>query len=407
MNITLHRWIKISLFNLLIVAILGILMRYKIAFSFPFLQQKFILHSHSHFAFSGWLTQILMTLMVAYLFKSNKDAFKHFRLLLWANLITAYGMLFSFPVQGYGAVSITFSTLNILTGYWFAIKFWKTLNRLPKEHSHQWFKASLVFNVIASFGAFSLAYMMATKNLHQNWYLAAVYFFLHFQYNGWFFFSCMGLLADKFKILGLSMHFMKKVFWLFAAACIPAYFLSALWLPIPLSIYILVVFSAIAQVIGGYILFRQINRQKSLFKKNAATGNWLMWLAGVSLAIKLLLQLGSTVPSLSDLAFGFRPIVIGYLHLVLLAVITLFILGYIISQQFIQRNRLVLWGVYIFTAGIVFNEVFLMIQGISGLSYESVPHMDKLLLGAGIVMFIGLLLLNISAKRPAVDKIQS
>lgn len=345
-----------------------------------------------------------MTLMVAYICRDQKNAFKDFRFLLWANLLTAYGMLFSFPVQGYGAVSITFSTLNILTGYWFAFKFWKALNKLPAEHSHNWFKASFVFNVIASLGAFSLAYMMATKNLHQNWYLAAVYFFLHFQYNGWFFFSCMGLLADKLKSSGMNMNFMKKVFWLFAIACIPAYFLSALWLPIPVPVYVLVVLSAIAQVIGGYILFTQVNKQKKLLKVHNATGNWLMWLAGASLAIKLLLQLGSTIPSLSDLAFGFRPIVIGYLHLVLLAVISLFIIGYIISQRYIQLSRSVLWGSYIFTAGIVFNEIFLMIQGISGLSYESVPHMDKLLLVAGIIMFIGLWLLNTAAKPRVEDE---
>jgi hypothetical protein len=401
---TLHQWIRISFVNLLIVSVLGILMRYKIAFSFPFLQQKFILHSHSHFAFSGWITQVLMVLMVAYLCRTNTNAFRNFRILLYANLITAYGMLFSFPVQGYGAVSITFSTLNILTAYLFAFKFWKALNRLPvREESHSWFKASLVFNMISSVGAFSLAYMMATKNLHPHWYLAAVYFFLHFQYNGWFFFSCMGLLADKFRSSGMNMTFMRNVFLLFAIACVPAYFLSALWLPIPIPVYILVVISAIAQVIGGYILFTRINKYKNLLKINNITGNWLMWLAGVSLAIKLLLQLGSTIPALSDLAFGFRPIVIGYLHLVLLAVITLFILGYIISRRYIQLNRTVLWGTYIFTAGIFLNEIFLMIQGISALSYEGVPYIDKLLLAAGVVMFSGLLMLNIST-RSSVDE---
>ena len=257
-----------------------------------------------------------------------------------------------------------------------------------------------MFNVISSFGAFSLAYMMATKNLHQNWYLAAVYFFLHFQYNGWFFFSCIGLLADKFKSSGLNMVLMKKVFLLFAAACVPAYFLSALWLPIPIPVYIIVILSAIAQVVGGYILFNQVNKQKRLIKLNNATGNWLMWLSGAALAIKLMLQLGSTIPSLSDLAFGFRPIVIGYLHLVLLAVITLFILGFIISQGYLQLNKYVLWGTYIFTAGIILNEMFLMIQGVSALSYEGVPYINELLLAAGIVMFLGLLLLTISARIP-------
>ena len=49
-------WLKFSVFNFCIVALIGVLMRYKIAYSLPFLDQKFLQHGHSHFAFYGWIT---------------------------------------------------------------------------------------------------------------------------------------------------------------------------------------------------------------------------------------------------------------------------------------------------------------------------------------------------------------
>ena len=52
-KLNLNHWIKISLFSLLVVALLGVLMRYKIAFELPYLAQKNIQHAHSHFAFAG------------------------------------------------------------------------------------------------------------------------------------------------------------------------------------------------------------------------------------------------------------------------------------------------------------------------------------------------------------------
>jgi hypothetical protein len=61
------KWLQFSLFNLFLVALLGLTLRYKIAFSLPFIDQQFLLHGHSHFAFAGWVTQALMTLLIGYL----------------------------------------------------------------------------------------------------------------------------------------------------------------------------------------------------------------------------------------------------------------------------------------------------------------------------------------------------
>ena len=75
-------------------------------------------------------------------------------------------------------------------------------------------------------------------------------------------------------------------------------------------------------------------KRKRIFWKNIPfVLRYILLFVGFALSIKFLLQLGSTIPAISQLAFGFRPIVIAYLHLVLLAIITLFLLFYIYANH--------------------------------------------------------------------------
>jgi hypothetical protein len=370
-------------------------MRYKIAYSLPFIEQKKIQHAHSHFAFSGWITQALMTLMVIYLARQQGSfSLKKYKWILSANLMASYGMLFTFPFQGYGLYSITFSTLTIFVSYFFAVMYWRDLNKLPvKDLSHSWFKAALLFNVISSLGAFTLAGMMATKTVHQNWYLHAEYFFLHFQYNGWFFFCCMGLLYEKLYSFAVPLRYLKLIFWLFAIACIPAYILSVLWVKIPAALYIIVILSAMAQVAGWALLLKALRSIPAFISSLSPGVKWLFMLSAMALSIKLLLQLGSTIPILSQLAFGFHPIVIGYLHLVFLGVITLFILGYFIMEKHLSLSSITYTGIFIFTAGVILNEIVLMVQGISYLNYINIPYINEMLLAIALVLFSGIVLM--------------
>ena len=394
-NITIQKWISIAFINLLIVASLGVIMRYKIAYYLPFIEQKNFLHAHSHFAFSGWVTQVLMVLMWAFLYNYlPADSLKKYKWLLIANLVSAYGMLASFIWEGYGIISILFSTLSILVSYLFAVIFWIDLNKIKiKIISAYWFKAALLFSVFSSFGAFFLSYMMANKIQHPTWFLASTYYFLHFQYNGWFFFACMGLLSEQLKS-SISFSLQKRVFWLFALACIPAYFLSALWLPIPAWVYILVVLAAAAELLGWILILKTIISNKpGSFENLSGQTKWLFILPAMALSIKLLLQVGSTIPFLSKLAFGFRPVVIGYLHLMFLGVISLFIIGFCKMNQFIITRRMGNTGIIIFVSGIILNEIFLMIQGLSYMNYISVPYINEFLLGAAICMLLGVSLL--------------
>lgn len=407
-NIAIKKWIRISFINLFIVALLGVIMRYKIAYYLPFIEQKNFLHAHSHFAFSGWITQVLMVLMWAFLYDYlQADSLKKYKWLLIANLVSAYGMLISFPWEGYGIISIIFSTLSILVSWLFAVIFWVDLNKIKiKIVSANWFKAALLFSVFSSFGAFFLSYMMANKIQHPNWFLASTYYFLHFQYNGWFFFACMGLLCGQLNKLNITFSLQKIIFWLFAIACIPAYFLSALWLPVPAWVYMLVVLAAIAQLLGWILLLKTIIFHKTKFLKNfSSQTKWLFILPAIALSIKLLLQLGSTIPFLSRLAFGLRPVVIGYLHLMFLAVISLFIIGFCKIKQLLITTRAGNTGIIIFVSGIIFNEILLMIQGLSHMNYISVPYINELLLGAAICMFCGVLLLIMGLRKRITDKL--
>lgn len=393
------KWLRIALINLCIVALLGVVLRYKIAFSLPFVDQKHLLHGHSNFAFSGWITQTLMILMVSFLKKRGiANAFRKYNWLLFSNLIVAYGMLIAFPAEGYGPFSITFSTFSILISYIFAVFYWRDLNKITKKlASRYWFKAALVFNIVSSIGAFGLSYMMITRVLEQNWYLSAVYFFLHFQYNGWFLFAIGGLLIDKLYALKIISNLNKTIFYIFLCSCFPAYFLSIPWLPLPVWAFSIVALAALAQIVAWSWLIAYISNHHIRFDSEIShIGKILFRLAAIAFTIKIALQLGSIYPPLGKIAFGFRPIIIGYLHLVLLGVITIFLLGFIVSQKYILLNKKAIIGITIFVCGIIFNEGLLLSQGIFAMKYENVPYIQEFLLSAAVIMFSGLVTLTVN-----------
>ena len=393
MKLDIKFWLKLSLINLCIVAFLGVVMRYKIGFEFPYFNQKNILHSHSHFAFSGWITHTLMTLMVYYL----QDKIANFQLhkyktILIANLICSYGMLIFFVLHGYAMISIFFSTASIFASYAFGYFYIKDLKKLDSDLAAiNWFKAAAVFNIISSFGTFYLAYMMASKNVIQDLYLSSIYYFLHFQYNGWFFFACMGLFFAFLNLKKSDHPFYNTSFKLFTIACVPAYFLSVLWLKIPIWLYALTALAAIVQVFAWFkLLIIFIRKQKDFINNSTPLLRYILVFVCVALSIKFILQLGSTAPFLSQLAFGFRPIVIAYLHLVLLAVISLFLLYYIYANHLIPIDKNIKIGLLLFTIGVFLNELVLALQGVAAFSYTLIPYVNELLFAVALLLLFGI-----------------
>ncbi len=285
-----------------------------------------------------------------------------------------------------------FINSSIIVSCVFAYYFVKDLKLISDDDlSKNWFKTALFFNVISSFGTFALAYMMISKDIHQNEYLASIYYYLHFQYNGWFFFACMGLLFSFLQLKSSENSFFKRTFWLFFLSCIPAYFLSTLWWDLPIWIYLITVVAAFIQVYAWFRFLIIIIKSKREFLYNFPFFlRYILLFVAFALSIKFLLQLGSTIPVLSTLAFGFRPIVIAYLHLVLLAIISLFLLFYVYANHLIHFNRQIKIGVIIFSIGVLLNEIILAIQGVASFSYTPIPYVNEMLFGAAIVLVIGI-----------------
>lgn len=405
-NLFFNKWIKISLVNFLVVALAGVLLRYKINFPLPLVNYKFLLHAHSHFAFAGWVTQILMALIVQYLYEHNNNInLSPYKKIFWGNFVTAYGMLFTFPFQGYALFSIIFSTLSVLVSYFFIALVWKDLKHIADAgYSKAWIKASLLLYAISSLGPFSLAYLMANQISGQDLYFGAVYFFLHFQYNGWFLFACFGLFFHYLQKAGFlnTALYSKRIFRILFITCFPAYLLSTMWMDLPLTIRIIATAAAIFQLLSLLYIFKLFAHTKKLLSNNLnilSKNLWMMVL--IAFVIKLLLQCLSTIPSLSQYAFGFRPVVIGYLHLSFLGIITFFILGCI--NQYITLSGK---GVYTFVAGVLITEITLMLQGFEAIGFSVLPYANYILFAAAIAMTVGLIVI-VAKKKPAIEAISA
>ncbi len=391
MKINTNFWLKISFFNLLVVALLGVIMRYKIAFSFPFLDQKHLQHAHSHFAFIGWVAQTIFVLMVDKLQKNTLPAnLPKYKQLLSLNLFASYGMLISFMVQGYSAVSIGFSTLSVLVSYALAYFIYGDLKKLPNAVFKPWFTAALLFNVLSSLGTFSLAFMMASKNFNTSLHLGALYFYLHFQYNGFFTFACFGLLSAGVKSVLPTLKHQRLIFLMLFYAAFPAFLLSVLWADLPLILLVVVVIAAFAQLVAWLMILLQV---RAAFKSDSSFFKiWrpILYIIAIAVTAKYLLQLGSTIPALSKLAFGFRPIVVAYLHLILLAIVSVFLVTYVFAQQLIEKSRSAVLAVYAFVVGVYCNEVVLGAQGLAALEYFQVPFVNEILFVIAVVIVLAL-----------------
>ena len=385
-------WIRILLINLSIVALIGVLMRYKIAFPFPHFNQKYLQEAHSHFAFSGWISQTIYVLIIQ-LFRSNLSSLKEktYQYLLMANLVCAYGMLVAFAIQGYGTVSIFFASASLVIGYAFSYIAYLDAIRLERHHpSKNWIKAAIVFGILSTIGTIVLSHMMATKQYDQTTYLGSVFLYLHFQYNGWFMFACFALFLDQIKENLYHNKQLRFAFWAFVLSGIPAYFLSTLWARIPDWLYVLVVLAAISQMTGWWLFIRVLLQHiaflKQLFQKVVS---YLFLIVALALTLKLLLQLASTIPFVSKLAFGFRPIVIAYLHLVLLLILTVFLLTFLYHKGYIRSTRLATAALFVFVIGVILNETVLATEGIAAFSYTIIPWVNEILFVVAIVIATG------------------
>ena len=319
---------------------------------------KYILHAHSHTALLGWI-YIGITSLIYHIFISKTSTSKLYKRIFRFTNICVIGMLFTFPFQGYAVFSIIFSTLFLFASYWFV---WFALKHVEpifkKRFSWKLIKSALWYLAISSIGPWAIGGVMATLGPTSVWYKSSIYFYLHFQYNAWFIFALLGFLFYVFeeKNFVFDPRKLKLIYTTLHIGVILSLFLSVLWTKPPAILYFLGGIGAIFQIISFLALYVSIKNHFHTIKTEIGKNIFfLIQMSGVLTCIKLIMQLLSTLPYFSMLSFVFNDFIIGYLHLVLLGIVTssLIVFLYYFKLLRIPKTFLVLFLIAFFSTEIL------------------------------------------------------
>ena len=382
-------WLKICVFNFFVVSVVGVMMRYNMAFSLPGFNHKFMQESHSHFAFYGWVSAGIFLFVTKYLSENYpKINLKKYQYLMISNQIGSYGMLFTFLYGGYFWLSIVLSSIALFTGFAYFI-FLLIDTKSNKNPEIMWLKSGAFFATFSAIGIFGLAYFSSKKEEFDVLFRASTYFYLHYQYNGFFIFSCIGLLLISLIKLRIEIEekLNKTIFYLLFFGCFLGYGLSILWIEMNPIFYGFFILISIVQLFGA-ILFLNWIRKTDLFNNQNFIQKLLISVFGFAFILKFLLQGLSAIPALGVFAFSNINIVIAYLHLVLLMGISLFLIWKILQLVEIEFNKLLKFSILLLVFGIVCNEIVLALSGIFSIFY--IPFLSAkywLLFVSVVIMF--------------------
>lgn len=384
-------WIGLSLINLCLVALFGTLLRSKILFSIPLLDYRSLLSAHSHFAFSGWAGLGLTVFLIYTVLPAERAQKKSYQYILWGIEVTSLGMAASFPFGGYYFLSIFFSSAYIFITYAFGWTFVKDLRQAALHPVVYWLSTGAAASlVLSSIGPFGLSYILITKSGNSLLYRDSIYAFLHFQYNGFFTLSVFAIFFSWWVKKGIPLSKAAMPFSLFLlASVLPALFLALLWHN--QTVFYVLAAAGCVFILAGVFFFFPVLKDSLDKQVIAMPVAKLFWTASfVSFALKMLLTVGTLYPPLGHAVYGARPVIIGFLHLVFLAFISFFLFSVFLEDGCFNRHKkTVAFPLYLFGAGVLANEVLLMVQGLEILFKTNSNVYNWLLWGAALLLLAG------------------
>jgi hypothetical protein len=171
-----------------------------------------------------------------------------------------------------------------------------------------------------------------------------------------------------------------------------------LWMDPPEWVFVIAAVAAILQLWALIIFVPLVTRSLAHWSVSMPLQARLFWgLSFIAFIIKLILQALSVIPALGRLSFGFRPVIIAYLHLVLLGFISFFLIGFFIKERlFYQGSGLWKNGIAIFITGVLLNEVLLVMQASPAINDSIGSIAPVLLFTAATIIFGGVALMFIA-----------
>lgn len=391
-------WIICCFFNFIIASMMGLLMRFYYLFRITNINYIYLLHAHSHVAMLGWAYMMIYVLIVRFFIPKETSDKPIYNQLFWITEFTVIGMMISFPIQGYALFSILFSTLHILLSYVFCWLVFKDCSK-NKNAAEKLLITSVLFMVFSTFGVWCLGPTVKILGKQSDFYQIAIQFFLHFQFNGWFLFAILGLFIKQFKN-----EIEVKQFKIFLILQILATFFTVAF---PISWFVenqilnwINTFGVLLQLVSFIYFYKMLKPQINHFKSTIdSVTKWPYSFALTSLFLKIAIQLVVLFPNLGEVSHHIRNLVIGFIHLTTLGIITGFLLGILLQNNFLPRKAFLLKiGVKYFFFGYLITELLLFLQGIFYyLEKGKLFGYYETIFGASIFIVAGLLLILISA----------
>lgn len=390
----------VCLINFLVAALMGLMLRY--VFVLPLhefikpipLQFRNLMHAHSHGAMLGWVYLMLYVLIVHHFIPEKKPVYNR---LFWLTEIAVIGMMLSFPFQGYAAISISFSTLHIICSYLFIRLVWKN-HKVHSKPIRLLLKASLVFMFVSTIGIWCLGPAAALLGIESAFFQIAIQFFLHFQFNGWFLFAVLAVFLHQFPVEHTKQF--QMFFKTLIAGTILTFALSVSWFAFhPLLLWINGLGVLFQLVAGVYFILLLRPHWSKFWNKSIPLAKWMYGLALFSFMLKIALQSSSIIPEVSRMAYQYHNFVIGFIHLMMLGVISGFLFAFLLESSLRSlKSKLLKIGVYSFIIGFIATEFLLLLQGLfyySGLGM--IPNYYLLLFIFSIFLPLGIsfILINI------------
>ena len=348
-----------------------------------FFNIRHVTHSHSHIGLLGWIYTILSSLICQYFLRETDR--KPYFILFLCTQFCILGMLFSFPFGGYFLYSIIFSSLFIICTYWFSIYFLKRSKKYnfirfsisksvdvenDKPLSLKFVHWGIYFLILSSIGIWLLPLAIVKAGKGSDWYNSALYFFLHFQYNGWFLAVLFGLLVGEIEHKSLlNSKRLKGALYNFVIGTIGSVTLS--WVgffnePILYIIGNISGFLLLASIFELYRAYMQLEKPA-----------FLMQMFLLLCMLKTIFMFLGSFPWIAEVVLPNREFVISYLHFTFLGVIGFGVL------HFLEKNLHIhfpYWSLSLYTTAFVGSEILITYKGIAILCELFVPDNYYLLL---------------------------
>jgi hypothetical protein len=378
---------------LVITALLGAFLRYLFAgppaWAYPaWATYKHFLHAHSHIAFLGWVYNALFALILLYFIPKEKQ--KGLMWLFWITQLSTVGMLLFFPIQGYARESIIFSTLHIFFSWAFAGMVWKRLSS-SSITARRYLKLGFFFMIISSLGPFALGPMMVNGMGGSSWYYMAIYYYLHFQYNGWFIFGLLALLYQYLELGGhrIAQPASNTALFLFTLGVFLSLSLSILWAEQQNWLYTMAALAGVLQLAACYYLYRSLPAGPGgVWQGLSPLVKQLVLFAALFFLVKNVLQLVAALPALSDLAFSNRNFIIAFLHMIFLGVVSPLLLAEGFRRRWLPETRASRSFIYLFLLAFLLSQLLLTAMYLPGLTPLLAPLHAKGMFYLSALMFL-------------------